>query len=69
MTGLIEKIRVFLAGKKTYLVSAGGVITALVAFAVGEITVIQTILAVAGALGLSTVRAAVTKIIDQLVTK
>lgn len=63
---MVEKIRAWLAGKKTYLVAASAVIAALIAFANGAVNILGLIEAVLAALGLTTLRAAVSKIIEAL---
>lgn len=62
----IAGLRDFLSGKKSYLVSASGVITALIAYANGSLSLMQTIVVILGALGLTTIRAAITKLIAEL---
>ena len=56
----MESFRTFLAGYKTYLTAAAGVLTALAAFAVGEIDIVGLVTAVFAALGLASLRAGVT---------
>lgn len=60
MTNLIEQFRAFLAGAKTYITAAAAVLTALAAFAVGEIDLVGLVTAVFAALGLASLRAGVT---------
>ena len=60
MTNLIEQFRTFLAGAKTYLTSIAAVLTALAAFAVGEVDIVGLVTAIFAALGLASLRAGVT---------
>lgn len=59
---MISKLREFLKGKKTYLVAVAGVITALIAFANGQISALQLLYTILGACGLSSIKAAISKI-------
>ena len=52
----------FLKGKKTYVIMAIGVLTAVGAYLTGDLTLIQAIQAVLGALGLGALRGGVSKI-------
>lgn len=53
---MIERIRLFLAGKKTYLVAIGGIIAALINFSeAGDVGML--ILTIMSALGLSGIHA------------
>jgi hypothetical protein len=52
----------FLAGKKTYLVAAGVAVTALGAFAAGEIDLATAFFRALEAAGLATLRAGVSKV-------
>lgn len=61
MPTFFDNLRVFLSGKKTYLVAAAGILTALAAYESGAITENELLLAVMNALGLSTLRAGVSK--------
>lgn len=58
----LEKLRLFLSGKKTYLVAIAGIATALAAFANGQIDQTELVFAIFNALGLSTIRAGVSKV-------
>lgn len=51
----------FLAGKKTYLVMALGILAAVVGLANGKLTLAEAATAVLGALGLGSLRAGVKK--------
>ena len=57
----MEKLRVFLSNKKTYLVCAGAIITAAIAWANGAIDTTMFIKYIFEALAGMTVRAAITK--------
>jgi hypothetical protein len=57
----IKKILVFIAGKKTYIIATTGVVLAIVGLADGTLTTPQFIEAILAALGLSALRAGVTK--------
>lgn len=61
MLKLFNVIRALLKGKKTYLISVIGIVGALTAFATGVLTMPQLIEAILVALGLSTLRAGITK--------
>ncbi len=56
----MEAFRNFLAGYKTYFTSVAAVLTALAAFAVGEIDLVGLVTAVFAAVGLASLRAGVT---------
>ena len=58
---MIEKIRNALSGGKTYLVCAGAIITAIVAFVNGTIDVVQLVQAIFTAVAGMTIRAGVGK--------
>ena len=49
----------FLKGYRTYILAAVGLISAAAGYAVGDLTLTQTIQAAAASLGLGTLRAAV----------
>lgn len=66
MNALIEKIKVWLQGKKTYLVSAVAILTALIAFANGALSILGLGEAILAALGLSTIRAAISKVLEAI---
>ena len=51
----------FLAGKKTYIVAFGVVVSAFVAFSTGEATLVEAINTALTGLGLGTLRAGVAK--------
>jgi hypothetical protein len=57
----MQAILDFLNGKKTYLIAISGIILAIVGYASGTLTLPQFIEAVLAALGMSTLRAGVTK--------
>ena len=57
----MEKLRLFLAGKKTYLLAAAGAITSIVAWSAGEVTLMQALIGMFGSLGLGTLRSGVKK--------
>ena len=57
----MEKILKAIDGKKTYLVAASAILTALVGYAEGAITLVQFIEAVFASIGLGTVRHAIKK--------
>ena len=59
MIKIFEKIREFLKGKKTYLITIVGILGALIAYADGGMTFIQMAEAILAALGLSALRAGV----------
>jgi hypothetical protein len=63
---MIEKIRLWLQGKKTYLVAIVAVLTALIAFANGVLSILGLGEAILAALGLTTIRAAISKIIEAI---
>ena len=48
---MLTKLRDWLKGKKTYLVAAGGIITALIGWSQGDLTAVQAVMAILGALG------------------
>ena len=54
-------MRAFLSGKKTYLVSVGAIIAALVAWSQGTIETAQLVEAIIGAVLAMTIRAGVAK--------
>ena len=58
----MDSIKTFLAGKKTYLTAAAGVLTALVAFSDGTASLVVTIGAILGYIGLGSLRAAIAKL-------
>ncbi len=58
---MIQQILTFLQGKKAYIVAAATILGAIAAILDGQINVIQFIEAVLAALGLGTLRAAVSK--------
>lgn len=59
---MIGKVKGWLKGKKTYLMAAGILLTSLAAWAVGEIDLATLGLRVLEAAGLSSLRAAVSKL-------
>jgi len=59
--GMFAKIRDFLAGKKTYLVCVAAVVTAVVAWSEGALTVPQLVEAIFAAIAGITIRAGVAK--------
>lgn len=63
---MITKIREWLKGKKTYLVAAIAVLSVIVAFANGEVSIVVLIETILAALGLTSIRAAITKMIAEL---
>lgn len=66
---MIEKIRLWLQGKKTYLIAIAAILTALIAFANGALSILGLGEAILAAFGLSAIRAAITKIIDAIQNK
>ena len=54
-------LRQFLAGKKTYLLMAAGILGAVIGWASGDLTTVQALGAILAALGISTVAARVTR--------
>jgi len=57
----MSKLLTWLQGKKTYIVAAAGILTAIAAYASGTLDATQTIEACFAALGLSGLRAGVAK--------
>jgi hypothetical protein len=57
----VAKLIEFLRGKKTYIIAAGAILTALGAYLNGTLSGPECVLAVLGACGLGTLRAGVTK--------
>lgn len=57
----MNQINEWLSGKKTYIVALAGILAAIAAYASGELDLAQTIQAVLASLGLSTLRAGVSK--------
>jgi hypothetical protein len=58
---VIAKLLSFLSGKKTYIVAAGAILTALGAYLNSSISLTELIQAAFAALGASTLRAAISK--------
>lgn len=58
---MLANIRKFLEGKKAYLMYISGIATALYAYSVGDLTLSQTIMAIAAALGLTAAKAGATR--------
>lgn len=58
---MLNTIKEFLSGKKTYLVAAGLIIGAVTAWASGEASFIEMVVAVLNGLGLSALRSGVKK--------
>ena len=57
----MEKIKDFLAGKKTYLVMLGGIISTIIAWSTGEITFAQALPLFFGSAGFGALRAGIKK--------
>ena len=64
---MVEKIRLWLQGKKTYLVAIGGIVAAIVAWANGALSGMGLIEAIIAALGLTSLRAAISKVLDLVI--
>ena len=58
----MTSIQDWLKGKKTYLTAAAGVITALIAFGDGTASLVVTVGAILGYIGLGSLRAAIAKL-------
>lgn len=62
MTELFNRLRELLSGKKTYLLAVAGILTALIAFANGDLDSQGLVMAVYNALAAVTIRAGVGKV-------
>ncbi len=58
---MLTKVKEYLKGKKTYLVAAAAIITAVVGYSDGTLDLIQLIEAVFVAVGFGTLRAGIAK--------
>ena len=59
--GLLQNLEGVLSGKKTYLVSAGAILTAIVGFLSGSLDLAGTVTAILAALGLASLRSGISK--------
>jgi hypothetical protein len=59
---MIDQFRTFLQGKKTYLVAATGVLTALIGFADGSAGLLATVGGILAAIGFGSLRAAIARL-------
>ncbi len=55
-------MRKWLKGKKSYLVAIAGILASIIAYANGEIDTMQLIIAILGSAGLTSIRAAISKL-------
>lgn len=62
---MIETIRAYLQGKKTYLIAAIAVLSALLAFASGTADLFETVNTILIALGLGSLRSGVTTEVEK----
>lgn len=58
---MLSKFLFFLQGKKTYLICASAIITALIAYANGQLGIVGLIQAIFAALGAASLRAGIAK--------
>ena len=60
--GILQKIELWLQGKKTYLVMIAAILGAIAAYSTGDMTLIQALEAIMAALGLGALRSGVAKV-------
>lgn len=60
----MQKIKTFIAGKKSYLVAMTAIVTAVSAWAADSLTTGELVASILGALALASQRAAIQKAID-----
>lgn len=58
---MLEKLKDLLSGKKTYLIGLGAILTALVAYSSGDLSIVQLVQSIVAAVMAMTIRAGVTK--------